>query len=448
MTSKIEKSARYLAVRDLTRIEKESSYSNKVVDQTLESQLLLDRDVNLYTNLVYGTIQNKLTLDFYLKPFLKDPNKLDLWVKQLLRISVYQMAYLDRVPQHAIFNEAIEISKQMGHEGTRRFVTGVLHAITRKGLSTVSEIDDPIKKISVQTSTPEWLVKKLNDELGKDKTDSLLKSTLQTPKQSIRINSRTSSLAEVQDSLKKQEITTSESRVSPSALVVHGGFIPQSAAYKAGKITVQDESAILSVESMKLKPDDQVLDVCAAPGGKTTQIAEKLTGTGHVDALDIHKNKLRLIQRNVERMHLSGSVTTRALDARKSGTVFSTETFDKILVDAPCSGLGLLRRKPEIKYEKNATDILKLAQIQLEILQAAAPLVKKGGQLTYSTCTILNDENQSVIDKFLAENSDFAQIKTETNLQLKKQRTESSLTLYPDDYGSDGFFIATLVKQK
>src|SRR5699024_1164029 len=146
-----------------------------------------------------------------------------------------------------------------------------------------------------------------------------------------------------------------------------------SAAYKAGKITVQDESAILSVESMKVKPDDQVLDACAAPGGKTTQIAEKLTGTGHVDALDIHKNKLRLIQRKVERMHLSGSVTTRALDARKSGTVFSTETFDKILVDAPCSGLGLLRRKPEIKYEKNATDILKLAQIQLEILQAAAP---------------------------------------------------------------------------
>lgn len=448
MTSKIKNSARYLAVNDLTRIEKENSYSNKVVDQTVAAGKLVGRDINLYTNLVYGTIQNKLTLDFFLKPFLKKPKKLDLWVKELLRISVYQLGYLDRIPEHAIFNEAIEIAKQMGHEGTRRFVTGVLHAVSRQGLPKISEIKDPVEKLSVQTSTPRWLVDRLLIELDPKKVSSLLQSTLKTPAQSVRVNNKISDPKEVQQILKSEGFDVSPSRVSPAVLLVQGGFIPQSRAYKDGQVTVQDESASLSVESMNIQPDDQVLDMCAAPGGKTTQIAEHLNDNGHVEALDIHKNKLRLIQRNVDRMHLSESVTTRALDARKSPEKYSRETFDKVLVDAPCSGLGLLRRKPEIKYEKSLADTTKLAQVQLSILQAAAPLVAKGGQLTYSTCTIISTENQAVVDKFLTANPDFVQVKTTTKYHLKDERQSLSLTIYPDDYDSDGFFIATLFKQK
>lgn len=448
MTNKIKNSARYLAVRDLSRIEKESAYSNKVVDQTLASEQLSKKDVNLYTTLVYGTIQNKLTLDYFLAPFIKKPQKLELWVKQLLRISVYQMNYLDRIPEHAIFNEAIEIAKQMGHEGIRRFVTGVLHAISRQGLPEIAKITNQTERLSIQTSTPAWLVKALISELGYERTGSLLLSALQPPAQSVRVNGASSDVAQVTDLLENADFSVYPSRVSPNALRIAGGFIPQGSVYQSGKITVQDESAVLSVESMNVQPDDLVLDVCAAPGGKTTQIAEHLGGKGHVDALDIHKNKLRLIQKNADRMRLADKITMRALDARKCGTVYGPETFDKILVDAPCSGLGLLRRKPEIKYEKKLNDSANLAQIQLAILQAAAPLLKKGGQLTYSTCTILKGENQAVIDQFLANNPDFEQVKTKTKFGVKDERTALSLTLYPDDYGSDGFFIATLSKKK
>ncbi|GKS80905.1 ribosomal RNA small subunit methyltransferase B [Ligilactobacillus pabuli] len=448
MTNNLKNSARYVAVRDLNRIEKENSYSNKIVDQTLAANQLSAKDVNLYTNLVYGTIQNKLTLDYFLAPFIKDPQKVDLWVRQLLRISVYQMQYLDRIPEHAIFNEAIEIAKQMGHEGTRRFVTGILHAIGRQGLPAVSDIKDPVEHLSIYSSTPRWLVEALIAELGMDKASSLLEAGLQTPAQSVRVNQLRSDTHQVISLLQELDFDVQDSRVSPNALRVSGSFIPHSPVYQSGKITIQDESAILSVESMELKPDDQVLDACAAPGGKTTQIAEYLTGSGHVEALDIHQNKLRLIQANADRMRVGDKITLQALDARKSSTLYADESFDQVLVDAPCSGLGLLRRKPEIKYEKSLGDTENLAKIQLAILKATAPLVKAGGRLTYSTCTILNTENQAVIDQFLADEPDFVQVKTTTKFGIKDDRETKSLTIYPDDFGSDGFFIATLVKQK
>ena len=447
MANKLRSNARFFAVRDLTRIEKESSYSNKVVDQTVARGQLSKLDANLHTTLVYGTIQNKITLDFFLQPFLKKTNKLDLWVKQILRISVYQMVYLSRIPKHAIFNESIEIAKEMGHNGTRKFVTGVLHAIERQGLPKFDEIEDQVKRFSIEYSMPVWLVQQLISELGSQKTESLLAATLQAPAQSVRLNTTLSDPSDVQNILKHEGYQVKPSVVTPLAFRIAGGFPPSSQAYSDGKITVQDESAVLSAESMQIQDTDKVLDVCAAPGGKTTQIAQALGNDGHVDALDIHPKKLKLIQKNVLRMHLNDRVSTHALDARKCGQVFGPASFDKILVDAPCSGLGLIRRKPEVKYDKSAEDSKKLAHVQLAILNAAAPLVKKGGSLTYSTCTILNQENQQVIDNFLEENANFYQVKTWTSYGLKDDRETLSLTIYPDDFESDGFFIATLFKK-
>ncbi|GBG94122.1 16S rRNA methyltransferase [Ligilactobacillus salitolerans] len=448
MKNNLQANPRYLAVRDLTRIEKEKSYSNKVVDQTLAAKQLAVRDVNLYTNLVYGTIQNKLALDFDLAPFIKKPAKLDLWVKELLRLSVYQLYYLDRIPQHAVFNEAIEIAKQMGHEGTRRFVTGVLHALSRQGRPDLSQINDPLERVSIQTSTPLWLVQQLNAELGLEKTRSLLAATVQPPAQSVRVNTKLTQRQTAAEKLKAAGLQVEESKVSPQVLRVVNGFVPATPPYQAGEVTVQDESAALSVEALHVSKTDQVLDACAAPGGKTTQIAEKLGDGGKVVALDIHTKKLKVIQSNAKRMHLESLITTKALDARMAAQSFEKESFDKILVDAPCSGLGLMRRKPEVKYEKKAEDSAALAKIQLEILLALAPLLKKGGTLTYSTCTILNQENQGVIDQFLAAAPQFIQQKTQTEFALKADRDELSLTIYPDDFGSDGFFIATLSKAK
>jgi 16S rRNA (cytosine967-C5)-methyltransferase len=192
-----------------------------------------------------------------------------------------------------------------------------------------------------------------------------------------------------------------------------------------------------------------VLDACSAPGGKTVQIAEQLNSDegGKVVALDIHEHKLKLVARNAKRMHVDAAVTTTKLDARKIQERFADESFDAILVDAPCSGIGLIRRKPEIRYDKTQEDSLNLQKIQLAILQAVAPKIKKGGIITYSTCTILQEENEQVVDQFLQLHQEFELQKTKTALAVKQDRQDKTLTILPSDFGSDGFFVASLVKK-
>ena len=200
---------------------------------------------------------------------------------------------------------------------------------------------------------------------------------------------------------------------------------------------------MLAVESMHLKPDDLVLDACAAPGGKTVQIAENLT-TGKVVALDIHAHKVKLIEQNAQRMQVADRIQATQLDARKVDERFADETFDKILVDAPCSGFGLLRRKPEIRYDKTWQDSQNLHRIQGTILDSVAPKVKKGGIITYSTCTILAAENDGTVQAFLARHPEFELMTTQTARAIKADRQSKTLTILPNEYNSDGFFISNL----
>lgn len=204
---------------------------------------------------------------------------------------------------------------------------------------------------------------------------------------------------------------------------------------------------MLAVDSMDVKSTDVVLDGCAAPGGKTMQIAAVLD-SGRVYALDIHAHKVGLIEKNAELCGVTKYVTAKKTDARKAKEEFDEESFDKVLIDAPCSGLGLMRRKPEVKYDKHFKDSLSLHDVQVGILDQVAELVKPGGRLTYSTCTILNEENQATVDAFLKRHPEFYQIKTETSFKIKDERKTLGLTIYPDDFGSDGFFIATLMKRE
>ena len=204
---------------------------------------------------------------------------------------------------------------------------------------------------------------------------------------------------------------------------------------------------MLAVESMHIEPGDKVLDACAAPGGKTVQIAEALTNEdGHVDALDIHQHKVRLIEKNARRLGVEKRVTAHALDAREVDQLFDDESFDKVLVDAPCSGIGLLRRKPEIRYTKTLNDSKQLHKIQLAILNAVAAKVKKGGIITYSTCTILQQENDDTVQAFLAEHPEFELVKTTTARKVKDNRHSPTLTILPSDFDSDGFFVSSLKK--
>ncbi|MCT4488538.1 16S rRNA (cytosine(967)-C(5))-methyltransferase RsmB, partial [Levilactobacillus parabrevis] len=308
---------RALAVEALTRVAN-GAYSNLQLETTLESHNLSDVDRRFVTNLVYGTIQHQLTLEYYLAGFVKPNQKVLPWVKMTLLVALYQGLYLDRVPKRAIFNEAIQLAKDRGHEGIRRFVTGVLHAMDRQGLPDVSEIKDPVKRLSLTYSVPEWLVTAIQKQVGDEKAVSILETINQPAAQSVRVNTAVATVEEVEQSLKDQGYTVTPSVVAGNAFRLTDKAANQSNVFETGELTIQDESAMLPVEALQVRPGDQVLDACAAPGGKTTQIAALLDAHsgGKVTALDLHPKKVTLIEKNADRMHVSDRVDAVALDAR------------------------------------------------------------------------------------------------------------------------------------
>lgn len=436
---------RLLAVKTLSKISN-GAYSNLQLNQVIENSDLSSKDIGLLTNIVYGVIQHRLTLEYYLNHFLKNADKVDDWVKELLYSAIYQMEYLDRVPDRAVFNESIKIAKKMGHDGIRRLVTGVLHQIQRNGLPDFNEIKDPIEKLSIEYSVSEWIINELIDQLGKDKALSILESINEPSKQSVRFNSKLITKQELVKKLIDEGYEVENSKLVKSGLILSKKSASYSQTFKDGEMTIQDESAMLPVESMDINSSDNILDACSAPGGKTTQIAEHLNVNdgGHVTALDLHDSRLRQVKKNAKRLAVSDVLSTKACDARKLDDFYEDDSFDQILIDAPCSGIGLIRRKPEIRYEKTINDVNKLASIQIDILNSAAKKLKVGGKLVYSTCTILNQENSDVIDKFLSENSNFKKVPVVSKMDVKL--SDDYLRIFPDDFNSDGFFVCNLVK--
>lgn len=437
---------RLLAVQVLARVGK-GSYSNLTLDGTLRKEKLDPRDAALLTNIVYGVIQRQLTLDYYIDPFVRG-KRVDDWVRVLLRTAVYQMVYLDKVPTRAIFYDSTEIAKKMGHVGVDKFVTAILRRMDREGLPKLDAIKDPVKRLAVSSSTPLWLTQKLIDQLGMDAASGILDSIDSAPAASLRVNSTTSSADDLLFRLADRFPDIHRSKLTPTALVATGGHLAGTPEFKDGMYTLQDESSQLVAASLRLEPGDKVLDACAAPGGKTTHIAEHLLPErgGKVTALDLHPHKVKLIAENAARMHLADRVDAFAMDARTAPEHFAAGSFDKILVDAPCSGLGLMRRKPEIKYDKTQADIDKLAQVQQAILGSMATLVKVGGRITYSTCTLAREENQQVVSTFLKQHPNFTQDSVATDEPIAKRHGAPALQIYPNDYGTDGFFIASLVR--
>ncbi|UQS85325.1 16S rRNA (cytosine(967)-C(5))-methyltransferase RsmB [Apilactobacillus apisilvae] len=437
---------RLLAVKTLNKISN-GSYSNLQLNQVIDHSELDSRDISLLTNIVYGVIQHRLTLEYYLKAFLKKPNKVDVWVKELLYTAIYQMYYLDKIPERAIFNETIKIAKKMGHDGIRRMVTGTLHQIKRNGLPTFDNITDYLEKLSIEYSVAPWIIEQLNNQVGESKTISILKSINHSSKQSVRFNSRLTDKQTLSEQLEDEGYNVQSSKLVNSGLILSNKSASYSDLFKDGYMTIQDESAMLPVESMNIVPSDKILDACSAPGGKTTQIAEQLDirKDGHVFALDLHEKRLAQVEKNAKRLHVSDVLNTEACDARNLDILFSDEQFDQILVDAPCSGIGLIRRKPEIRYEKKLSDVEHLSDIQLDILNSVASKLKKGGKLVYSTCTILNQENVDVVNKFIQQNDNFELVPTKTSLNLNN--SSKYLQIYPDDYDSDGFFVCNLIKK-
>lgn len=439
-----------MAVEILEKIEQEAAYSNLLLRQVIEDHDLIVEDRNLLTELVYGVLQRKYLLDYQLDPFIKKQKKMKNWVRQLLRISLYQMEFLERIPAHAIVNEAVNIARMRGHKGIAGLVNAVLRNIQRQGVRQADEIENREERLSIQYSMPVWLVEEFIADLGPDEAEKLLASFSERPKLSLRVNTDQISRDEAIASLKAEGYESVKSSISPYGIIALNGIPANATIFKNGLISVQDESSMLVAPALNVSAADYVLDACAAPGGKTMHIASNFLSAaagGKVQALDIHEHKIQLIKQNAQKQGVQDRVAAEKMDARQVSENFEKETFDRILVDAPCSGLGLIRRRPEIRYTKTKADIDQLHQLQLEILNDVSQTLKVDGELVYSTCTLTTAENQAVIARFLEENKAFEQIPVELPDNELKLQADGSITIYPHQYGTDGFFISRFRKR-
>ena len=433
--TKVE-TARNLALAVLEDVFVNQAYSNIALNKHLKGSQLSAADKGLVTEIVYGTVARKLTLEWYLSHFIQDRDKLDNWLYVLFLMSAYQLCYLDKVPDHAVVNEAVKLAKAR-KKGSEKLVNAVLRRILREGWPDIATIKRKNKSDSIAYSLPVWLVSKLKEEYGEERAQAIFESLLVRNKASIRVT----------DLSRKEEIKTvleaSDSPLAASGLVKEQGHFAGHDLFLEGAITIQDESSQLVAPTLDLQGDEEVLDACAAPGGKTAHMASYLT-SGRVTALDLYDHKLDLIQENAQRLGVADRVQTQKLDARKVHEFFGRDSFDKILVDAPCSGIGLLRRKPDIKYNKETADFASLQQIQLEILGNVCQTLRKGGIITYSTCTIVSEENFQVVEAFLESHPEFEQVKLEH--ECKDILKDGCILITPELYGSDGFFISQFRK--
>lgn len=433
--TKVE-TARSLALAVLEDVLVNQAYSNIALNKHLKGSQLSVADKGLVTEIVYGTVARKLTLEWYLSHFIEDRDKLDNWLYILLLLSAYQLRYLDKIPNHAVVNEAVELAKAR-KKGSEKLVNAVLRRILREGWPDIDSIKRKNKRDSIAYSLPVWLVSKLKEEYGEERAQAIFESLLVRNKASIRVT----------DLNRKEEIKAlleaTDSPLAATGLVKEQGHFAGHDLFTEGAITIQDESSQLVAPTLDLQGDEQVLDACAAPGGKTAHMASYLT-SGKVTALDLYDHKLDLIQENAQRLGVADRVKTQKLDARKVREFFDRDSFDKILVDAPCSGIGLLRRKPDIKYNKETADFASLQQIQLEILGSVCQTLRKGGIITYSTCTIVSEENFHVVEAFLESHPEFEQVKLEH--ECKDILKDGCILITPELYGSDGFFISQFRK--
>lgn len=433
------------ALSILLAVDKNQAYSNLLLHQTIERHKIEAKDRGLLTEITYGTLQHKMTLDYYLEPFIR--GNIDHWVRWLLRLSLYQIHYLTRIPPHAAVNEAVEIAKRRGHQGIASVVNGVLRTILREGVGSVDDIKDPIERLSIETSHPHWLVERWVEAYGYDTTKEMLEENNIPPVQTVRVNTTKVTPAEVIASLEEEGVIVQQSDLLPECLHLTNGQAARTKAFKDGLMTIQDESSMIPAYVLDPQPGWRVLDMCAAPGGKTTHIAEKMHNEGSILATDLHPHKLEMVDENTTRLGLD-IVQTAPIDGRKAADFLQLESFDAVLVDAPCSGLGVMRRKPDIKYTKREEDLENLQTIQLALLDAATKVLKQDGRLVYSTCTVDKLENQGTVSAFLQQHPEMEAEQLESlPTKLAEKQVDGMLQVFPQDFGSDGFFVAAFRKK-
>lgn len=434
--------AREIAVHILYDTEYKDAYANLVLKETLSKHKdLSQKDKGFITRLVYGTVSRRLTLEYIIEQYSKIKlKKISKYILLILKLGIYQIIYMDKVPNSAAVNESVKLAKRYGHSSSAGFVNGLLHSVIRNG---VKYPDDVIQRAAYEYSYPVTLVKKWCDDFGYDFAVELMQAMNEDPEISLRVNSLKAS----PDMILKKFSGFSPSPYYENALTASGFDISGSELYKNGMIIAQDISAMLASVVLNPKKGEKVLDLCAAPGGKTTHMAELMENEGEIIACDIHEHKTELIDKNAHRMGIDiiqtvcidSSVYRSSLDSR----------FDKVLADVPCSGWGIIKRKPDIKWKN--PDMEKLSALSEKILTNAMKYVKIGGELVFSTCTINREENEERLNKLLSENDNFVRADITDLLPeglAHSTAADGYVTFYPNVDGIDGFFIAKIIRCK
>lgn len=442
--------SREIALRILQDINEKEGYSNISIKNHLNENVSI-QDEGFIRELVYGVIENKLYIDYIISKASKIKlNKIHSVIKDIIRIGLYQIIFLDKIPNSAAVNESVNLAKKYGHKGTIGFVNGLLRAVSRdiEGFMKVEEKDKQ-KALSIRYSHPEYLVNRFIKDFGYDFTVELLKSNNSKPSLNIRVNTLKIEKNKLMEYLSEKGFELSEGDYAKDAIIVHNPYrITSTSEFKNGLFTIQDESSMLVGQVLNPKEGSVVLDVCSAPGGKATHIAAIMNNKGKVIARDFYEHKIKLIDENKKRLGID-IIEAEVFDALKLDNSLLNKV-DYCLVDAPCSGFGLIRRKPEIKWNRNEEDINELSKLQYDILSISKNYVKPGGILMYSTCTILDEENVNIINKFLDENQDFKLVPIYQEIGHMddiKTLKDGYIQLYPNIHNTDGFFIAKMIKE-
>jgi len=436
-------SARGLAYQLLKSADGASTYSNIAIDNALKKNALSESDKGLLTVIVMGVTERRLTLDYIIDRFASAPEKIDAPTRVLLRMGIYQMVFLDKIPEYAAINETVELAPRR----SRGFVNAILRSVQRskhrEGIESLfpSQKDGEAEYLSVKHSMPKDVCARFVEIYGAERTERIFDMFNKPPRMTLRINTQKISREQYAKLLDEKGICYRLSEKLDNALLLDNVSFPSLPGFDEGWFFVQDEASQLCVEVLDAHAGERVIDCCSCPGSKSFGLAINMDNKGEIYSFDLHKSKLSLIEKSAERLGID-IIKTGERDARKPDESL-LGTADRVLCDVPCSGLGVMAKKPEIRY-KDLSEFKRLPEIQYEILKSSARYVKVGGVLVYSTCTVLPEENRQNVTKFVSENPDFEL----TDFCVgKKESVGGMMSLAPDTDGTDGFFIAKMIRR-
>lgn len=425
--------AREIILKALYNIEEKGEYFTHALSSSIA--LCEERDRSFVTEVIYGVIKNKTALDYIIMQFSSvKMKKMTPWVRNILRMGTFQMYYMDKIPHSAACNESVKLSKKYAHTAAGRFINGVLRNISRN-IDNIRfpSAEEPVKYLSTFYSYPEWMTEKLLDQYGFDDCESFMSESNKSHGVTLRVNPLLSNPEKVTAALESEGVHAEVLKNSPALLTVSGKInINNLKSYKNGLFSLQNFSSYKAVEALDPKCGEFIIDICAAPGGKSCAAAEKMQNIGKVLSFDIYDHKVKLIESSAKRLGID------IIEAKvHNGCEVLSDYIgraDRVLLDAPCSGLGVIHKKPDIKWNRRESDISELTKVQSQLIDTACQYVREGGILLYCTCTVLKEENQDITSAFLSSHDGFEKI--------------SEKQILTDSGGESGFYICKMKRNK